>query len=86
MNIHKNARLTYARRLEMAQDVLQRALTLCAAAAAHNVSVPTVRKWVAATWPQASPGWPTVPRARSAAPERLLRPRRWRSSSCAAGA
>ena len=45
MNTHKNARLTFARRLELAMDVLERELTLCAAAA-HNVSVPTARKWV----------------------------------------
>ena len=46
MNIHKNARLTVARRLEMVQDVLERNLTYAGAAAAHGVSVPTVRKWV----------------------------------------
>jgi transposase-like protein len=46
MNTHKNARLTFARRLELVMDVLERDLTLCAAAAAHNVSVPTARKWV----------------------------------------
>jgi transposase InsO family protein len=46
MNIHKNARLTLARRLELVMDVLERGLTLCAVAAAHNVSVPTARKWV----------------------------------------
>jgi transposase InsO family protein len=46
MNTHKNARLTFARRLELVMDVLERDLTLCAAAAAHSVSVPTARKWV----------------------------------------
>ena len=46
MNVHKNARLTFARRLEMVRDLVQRNLTLAAAAAAHGVSVPTVRKWV----------------------------------------
>jgi transposase InsO family protein len=46
MNTHKNARLTFARRLELVMDVLERDLTLCAAAAAHNVSVPTARKWL----------------------------------------
>lgn len=46
MNIHKNARLTLVRRLEMVQDVTERKLTLTASAAAHGVSVPTVRKWV----------------------------------------
>jgi transposase InsO family protein len=45
MNIHKNARLTFARRLEMVHDVLERGLTLAASAARHGVSVPTVRKW-----------------------------------------
>jgi transposase InsO family protein len=46
MNIHKNARLTLTRRLEMVQDVLERRLTFAAAAAVHGVSVPTVRKWI----------------------------------------
>lgn len=46
MNIHKNARLTLTRRLEMVHDVVQRKLTLTAAAGVHGVSVPTVRKWV----------------------------------------
>jgi len=46
MNIHKNARLTFARRQEMVHDVVERKLTLAAAAASHAVSVPTVRKWV----------------------------------------
>ena len=46
MNIHKNARLTIVRRLEMVQDVLSRKLTHAAAAARHDVSVPTVRKWL----------------------------------------
>ena len=45
MNTHKNARLTFARRLEMVHDVLERGLTLVATASAHGVSVPTVRKW-----------------------------------------
>src|SRR2546427_179495 len=46
MNIHQNARLTFARRLEMVQDVIEHKLTHAAAAAKHHVSVPTVRKWV----------------------------------------
>ena len=45
MNIHKNARLTFVRRLEMVRDVLERGLTLSAVALDHGVSVPTVRKW-----------------------------------------
>jgi transposase InsO family protein len=46
MNSHKNARLTFIRRRELVLDVLQRGLTLGAAAEAHGVSAPTVRKWV----------------------------------------
>ena len=46
MNVHKNARLTFARRLEMVHDVLQRHMTRAAAAVRHGVSVPTVRDWV----------------------------------------
>jgi transposase InsO family protein len=46
MNIHKNARLTFARRLEMVMLMTAGGLTLCAAAAAHGVSAPTARKWL----------------------------------------
>lgn len=46
MNIHKNARLTLARRMELVGDVLGGRLAPCAAAAAYGVSLPTVRKWV----------------------------------------
>ena len=46
MNVHKNARLTFVRRLELVTDILEAGLTLCAAAAAHSVSVPTARKWL----------------------------------------
>jgi transposase InsO family protein len=56
MNIHKNARLTFTRRLEMVQDVIERKLTYAAAAAKHQVSVPTVRKWVGRYLTQSEPG------------------------------
>jgi transposase InsO family protein len=46
MNIHKNARLTFARRFEMVKQMTQRGLTPCAAAAAQGVSPPTARKWL----------------------------------------
>lgn len=46
MNMHKNARLTFARRMELVQQVLQQRLTFGAAARAQNVSEPTARKWV----------------------------------------
>jgi transposase InsO family protein len=56
MNIHKNARLTFARRLEMVQDVIAHKLTHAATAAKHGVSVPTVRKWVGRYLAQGEPG------------------------------
>jgi len=56
MNIHKNARLTFARRLEMVQDVLDRKLRPTVAAARHDVSVPTLRKWVGRYLVQGEPG------------------------------
>jgi transposase InsO family protein len=46
MNTHKNARLTFARRLEMVQDITQRGISQGAAARAHGVSLPTIRKWL----------------------------------------
>ncbi len=46
MNTHKNARLSFARRVEMIQDITQRGLGVCAAAANHGVTVSTARKWL----------------------------------------
>ena len=46
MDSHKNARLTYVRRIEMVQDITQRFLSVPQAAAAHGVSAATARKWL----------------------------------------
>ena len=46
MNTHKNARLTYVRRLEMVQDITKRGLSASEAALAHGVSAVTARKWL----------------------------------------
>ena len=46
MNTHKNARLTYARRIEMVCDITLRGLSVPRAAAAHGVTAPTARKWL----------------------------------------
>ena len=45
MNSHKNARLTFARRIEMVHDITERGLSVPQAAAAHGVAAPTARKW-----------------------------------------
>jgi len=46
MNTHKNARLTYLRRLEMVQDILEGGLSASEAAAKQGVSAVTARKWL----------------------------------------
>lgn len=46
MNIHKNARLTWNRRAEMAEDVLRSKLPAGQVAAHYGVSENTVHKWV----------------------------------------
>ena len=46
MNIHKNARLTFIRRVEMVEDVLRGGLPAAQAAQLYGVSAATVRKWV----------------------------------------
>ena len=46
MNIHKNARLTFIRRVEMVEDVLKGGLSASYAAQLYGVSAATVRKWV----------------------------------------
>ena len=84
MNIHKNARLTFARRLELVQDVLQRKLRPSAAAARHEVSVPTARKWVGRYLVQGEPGLRDVSSRPRVSPRAIARIPRWRSSSCAA--
>ena len=66
MNVHKNARLTFVRRMELVSDVLQGGLTQAAAARLHRVSVPTVRKWVSRFVAQGQAGL----RDRSSRPKR----------------
>lgn len=46
MNSHKNARLTYLRRLEMVTALVSHRLSLAAAADRFGVSMVTVRKWL----------------------------------------
>jgi transposase InsO family protein len=46
MNTHKNARLTYARRIEMVQSITLRGQTVAHAATLHGVSELTTRKWL----------------------------------------
>lgn len=46
MNTHKNARLTYARRMELVKDITDHGLSSCAAAATHGVTALTARKWL----------------------------------------
>ena len=45
MNIHKNARLTLARRIELVQMIVDQGLTKAEAAREAGVSEPTARKW-----------------------------------------
>ena len=46
MNTHKNARLTYARRMELVKDITERGLSPSAGAAAQGVTLATARKWL----------------------------------------
>jgi transposase InsO family protein len=46
MNTHKNARLTFARRLELVRDMTCVGLSPASAGAAHGVSAPTAYKWL----------------------------------------
>jgi transposase InsO family protein len=56
MNTHKNARLTYARRMEMVKDITDHGLSPCVAAASHGVTAPTARKWLGRFLVQGSAG------------------------------
>lgn len=46
MNTHKNARLTFARRMQLVRSILDQDLDPAIAAAQQGVSVPTARKWL----------------------------------------
>lgn len=46
MNTHKNARLTFARRIELVQDMIVRRLPALVAGPAHGVSATTASKWL----------------------------------------
>jgi transposase InsO family protein len=46
MNTHKNARLTFARRLEMVRSIVEQHLTPAQAGAVAGVSAPTAHKWL----------------------------------------
>lgn len=46
MNSHKHARLTFARRMEMVQQMTMQGLSAVQAAAGQGVTPPTARKWL----------------------------------------
>jgi transposase InsO family protein len=69
MNIHKNARLTLARRIEMVHGMVDRGLTPAEAAAEAGVSQPTTRKWLGRFLAQGEAGL----RDRSSRPRRSPR-------------
>jgi transposase len=46
MNTHKNARLTFARRMQLVRSILDQDLDPAVAAAQQGVSAPTARKWL----------------------------------------
>ena len=46
MNIHKNARLTLKRRIELVRMIVDQGLTVSEAACTAGVSAPTARKWL----------------------------------------
>jgi transposase InsO family protein len=46
MNIHKHARLTYLRRLEMVQQMTEEGWSASQAASQHGVTAATARKWL----------------------------------------
>ncbi len=70
MDIHKNARLTWMMREQLAKKVEERVLTLKQAAACFNVSVATAAKWVKRYRTEGVTGL----RDRSCRPRRLYRP------------
>ncbi|ETH44227.1 DNA-binding helix-turn-helix protein [Bordetella pertussis H939] len=85
MNTHKHARLTFLRRLEMVQQLIAHQVCVPEAARAYGVTAPTVRKWLGRFLAQGQAGLlADASSPRRSRPERLRRPRRWLSWSCAA--
>ncbi|MGB6100398.1 MAG: IS481 family transposase [Comamonas sp.] len=56
MNIHKNARLTLLRRIQMVKDMTERGVSATAAADAYGVTAPTARKWLSRHLAQGTAG------------------------------
>jgi len=56
MNIHKNARLTLARRIELVRMIVDQGLSRAEAAREVGVSEPTARKWLGRYWAEGEPG------------------------------
>lgn len=56
MNIHKHARLTFSRRLEMVQQLTVKQLSVSRAASTYGITAPTVRKWLGRFLAQGQPG------------------------------
>lgn len=75
MNIHKNARLSLARRIEMVQEMTLNGLSACAAASAYGVTPPTVRKWLGRYLALAQLDCSTLRLAQHARPAPLRPPR-----------
>ena len=85
MNTHKNARLTYLRRLEMVQgDHRTRPFCLAGGRRAWRERRDGPQVAPGAIWPRALRACATSPRARPARRAPSRRPPRWRSWSCAA--
>ncbi|ETH42433.1 DNA-binding helix-turn-helix protein [Bordetella pertussis H921] len=84
MNTHKHARLTFLRRLEMVQQLIAHQVCVPEAARAYGVTAPTVRKWLGRFLAQGQAGLADASSRPTSRPERLRRPRRWLSWSCAA--
>ena len=82
MNIHKNARLTLVRRLEMVQDITQRGFCVCEAAQAYGVRAPTVRKWLGRYLALGEAGLVDASVDPAAHPRPSSQPRHWPSWNC----
>ena len=69
MNIHKNARLTLKRRIDLVRNIVERSTPLAVAALEAGVSSPTARKWLARYLAESESGL----RDRSSRPKRSPR-------------
>ncbi|MCW5619575.1 MAG: hypothetical protein KIS79_00495 [Burkholderiales bacterium] len=84
MNTHKNARLTFVRRLELVEEVVNAKMSLAQAAFLNQLTVPTAHKWMGRYLSDGQMGLADRSSRPRCNPRAIAQVLLWPSSSCAA--